>query len=388
MTHPQEDELIIKADAIHDAAVVVDSHCDTAMRFNEPGFDFSARNAGGHVDLPRIREGGLDAVVMAVYLGKPDEAGAGKIVDDALERIAWIRTLAEKNPHALSPAVTAADVRRAAGEGKVALLVGIEGGHIIDGSLEVLKRFHALGARVLTLTHIFHNDLADSSGFGEPLQPLHGGLSSFGRSAVREMNDLGMIVDVSHASDAAFWDALETSEAPIMATHSACRALCGHNRNLTDEMIEALTDRGGVVQVPYHPRFIDPDYDRRSLAVKEVRAALEAEARATFAEGSEDLAKAFFRISREHPAEPTPLPLLLDHIERVIDLAGFDHVGLGSDWDGIPETVEGLEDCSRLRAVTRGLVARGLGESEVSKILGGNFLRVLEEVTDRALRSR
>jgi len=388
MTPSTDDELKRKADAIHNAAVVVDSHCDTAMRFREPGFDFMARNPGGHVDYPRLREGGIDAVVMAVYLGKPCGEGADRIVDDALERIAWIRKLIEDNPRLLAPAVTAGDSRRAAGEGRIALLIGVEGGHIINGSLDVLRRYHELGARVLTLTHIFHHDWADSSGFGEPLPPRHGGLSTFGRSVIREMNRLGMVVDVSHVSDATFWDALETSEAPIMATHSACRALCGHCRNLSDEMIAALADRGGVIQVPYAPRFIDPDFEGKSKAVKETRAALEAEARKSFADGSEDLAKEFFRIEKEYPAETTPLPLLLDHIERIIAIAGPDHAGLGSDWDGIPTTVEGLEDCSGLPGLTQGLLARGIGETEVKKILGGNFLRVLEEVTERASPSR
>jgi membrane dipeptidase len=336
----------VRAESLHAEALVLDSHVDTAMRFNEDGFDFMTRNAEGHVDLPRIREGGLDALVMAVYLGEEkEEAYRPRLVDRACERIAWIHSLEENHPETVCLATAASQVRRAAETGRVALLIGIEGGHIINGSLDVLRRFFRLGVRILTVTHVFHHDWADSAGFGELLEPRHGGLAPFGRTVVEEMNRLGMVIDVSHVSDETFRDVLALSTAPVVASHSGCRALCDHPRNLSDGMISSLAEKGGVIQIPFYPRFIDPGFERRQKAGDRAG---------------------------------TPLELLLDHVEHVIAVAGSDHVGLGSDWDGIPFTVAGVEDCSKMPAVTAGLLARGLDETSIKKILGGNFLRVLE----------
>lgn len=367
------------ADEIHAAALVVDSHLDTPMRYAEAGFDFMTRNATGHVDYERLREGGLDAVVMAVYLGKPGDGGPSDPVSEALRRIEWIRSLADEYPDRLALAATGEEVSRAVTEGRIALLMGIEGGHIIGNSLDVLRQFHGLGVRVLTLTHSFHHDWADSSGFAEALPPRHGGLTEFGRDVVRELNRLGIVADISHASESTFRDVLETSAAPVAATHSACRALCDHPRNMTDEMMAALAAKGGVIQIPYFPGFLDPAFGPAAEAIKAQRKASADAARARWAAGSERLEEELRAVEEELPLPSTPLSSLLDHVDHAVRVAGPGHVGLGSDWDGIQCTVSGLEDCSGLPLVTRGLVERGHDADTIKGILGGNFLRVLSE---------
>ena len=368
-------------DRIHRESFAIDSHVDTAMRCRDEGFDFLARNSTGHIDLPRMRDGGLDALVMAVYMGAPAAGEEEKLVDEALFRIQWIRSLTERNPDELVLALGAADMRRAFGERKAALMIGIEGGHIINGSLDLLRQYHNLGVRVLTLTHVFHHDWADSAGFDESLPDRHGGLSPFGRDVIGELNRLGILVDLSHSSDKNFHDVLEISRVPVAATHSGCRALCDHRRNLSDEMIEALARKGGVIQIPFYPTFIDQGAGRKVQAAEAEREPLIAEARKTLAEGSEELAREIARIEKLFPPEGTPLELLLDHIDHAIGLVGADHVGLGSDWDGIPRTVDGVEDCTGLPNVTRGLLDRGHDESVVRRVLGDNFLRLLDAVT-------
>ncbi len=363
---------------IHREAFAVDSHVDTAMRCRDESFDFVARNSSGHIDLPRMRDGRLDALVMAVYMGAPAAGEEDRLVDEALFRINWIRSLTEQNPEELALALTADDMRQAFGAGRAALMIGIEGGHIINGSLDLLRKYHSLGARVLTLTHVFHHDWADSAGFDEPLPDRHGGLSPFGREVIGELNRLGILVDLSHSSDKTFHDVLQISRAPMAATHSGCRALCDHRRNLSDEMIAALAAKGGVIQIPFYPTFIDPDAPRKVQAAEAEREPLIAEARKANAEGSDQLAREIARIEKLLPPEGTQLALLLDHIDHAIGLVGAHHVGLGSDWDGIPRTVDGVEDCTGLPNVTRGLLERGHDESVVRKVLGENFLRVLD----------
>ncbi len=373
-----------KAERVHRTALALDSHVDTAMRCREEDFDFVAPNRSGHIDLPRLREGGLDALVMAVYMGPPAEGEEEKLVDEALFRIDWIRSLATENPDTLALALGADDVRNAFDERRVALLIGIEGGHIINGSLETLRRYHDLGVRVLTLTHVFHHDWADSAGFGEPLPDRHGGLSPFGREVISELNRLGIVVDLSHSSDKTFFDVLDISRSPAAATHSGCRAICDHLRNLSDEMIEALAEKDGVIQIPFYPTFIDRDAQRKMRDAEAKRAPLIEEARSRLDGGSDALAREIARINELHRPEGTPLESLLDHIDHAIGLVGPDHVGLGSDWDGIPFTVDGVEDCSRLPNVTRGMLERGHDETVVRKVLGENFLRVLEAATELA----
>jgi membrane dipeptidase len=375
-----ETDLEKRAKKLHEEAIVIDTHSDTTLRMLDPEWDFMARHENGHVDYPRIREGGLDAIFLAVYMGrqKPEEPGIA--VQKAMTQFDRIHSVAEGNSDRLGFARTAADIRRIAGQGKTAILIGIEGGHIIDNKLEVLRCYHRLGCRYLTLTHTFHHDWADSSGMGKDTVPLHGGLTDFGREVIREMNRLGMMVDISHASDETFRDALEVSRAPLIATHSGARAVCDHVRNLSDDMIQALAERGGVVQVVFFPGFLDPEFKRKWEIVKEKRGDQEAEIRELYKNDDKKRREKIRAMRKEYPIEPTPLSVLVDHIDHIVKLVGPDHVGLGADWDGISYLPEGMKDCSSLPLITRELVERGYSDQIILKILGGNLLRVMEEV--------
>ncbi len=366
-----------KARRIHADAVVIDTHSDTTLRLARGGWDFFERHDRGHMDYPRIREGGLDAVFLAVWMGKQDEPRTA--VKKALRLFDCIHALVENNPGRLELARSAADVRRIAAGNKLAVLIGVEGGHIIDNDLNALRTYYRLGARYMTLTHSFHHDWADSSGVGKPLGPGRGGLSDFGRKVVGEMNRLGMIVDISHVSDETFFDTIETSTAPIMASHSGCRALCDHPRNLTDDMIRALAKKGGVVQIVFFPGFIDPDFKAKSKQAKRKRALREEELRRNLKDDAVELEKALGRLKRERFLEPTPLSALIDHIDHVIGLVGPDHVGLGGDWDGVPFMCQGVEDCSGVGRITLELLKRGRSEETIRKVLGRNLLRLMDE---------
>jgi len=228
------------ASALHFDAIVVDGHSDTTPRFADPGWDFALRHddADGDMDLPRIREGGLDVQFWSLYTGKLDAPGDGLRI--ALERIDAVHEMARRHPDDVVVAHSVAELRAAVADGKLVSLMGIEGGHIIEESLPALRLFHRLGVRYLTLTHSFNTTWADSSGTTTIPEPTHGGLTDFGRDVVREMNRLGMLVDVSHVSDATFFDAVETSRAPVIASHSSVRAVADHTRNMSDDMLRAL----------------------------------------------------------------------------------------------------------------------------------------------------
>ena len=343
-----------ESDSIHDEAIVIDTHSDTLLRMADPEWDFMETHDDGHMDYPRAVAGGLNAVFLAVFFGNQTGKDAGTAAKKALITIDHVHRLAEKNPDRIALARSARDIRRASAEGRLAVLIGIEGGHIIDNSLELLRTYHRLGARYMTLTHSFHHDWADSAGIYDELPVGNGGLTEFGREVIREMNRIGMMVDISHVSDDTFWDAYEVSSAPIVATHSGARAVCDHRRNLSDEMIKAIAEKSGVVQVVFFPGFLDPGYRENTSASGK-------------AGGGND-------------AYGMPVSILIDHIEHITDLVGVKYVGLGGDWDGVSQLPVGLEDCSKLRVVTEALVARGYSRPEIKKILGGNILRVMESV--------
>jgi len=346
-----------RARALHERALVVDTHCDTTQRLKDPAWNFGLRDPRGHVDLPRLREGGVGAMFLAVWV-PPARQGADAVAA-ARRQIRRIHETAARYPDVVALARSAPEVRRAKAGGRIALLVAIEGGHLIDDSLEVLREFRRDGATYLTLTHALHTHWGDSSGVHEALAPLHGGLTAFGREVVRELNRLGMMVDVSHVSDATFFDVVETSRAPIVATHSSCRAVSPHRRNLTDEMMRAIAASGGVVQINFAAAFVDPGFPRLDPEVVE----------AYFAAGD------FSRPVTDHR---TPLELLVDHFDHALRTIGADHVGIGSDFDGVPALPAGLEDCSKLPYLTAALLRRGYAEEELVKVLGGNVLRVME----------
>jgi len=306
-----------------------------------------------------------------------------EIVEPALAGLDALRSLAETMPDKVMLCLTAADVRRAKQSGRIALLVGVEGGHIIHDSLSTLRTYARLGARYMTLTHFVNTSWADSS--GEP--PAHDGLTDFGRQVVREMNRLGMIVDISHVSDKTFYDALETSAAPMIASHSSCRVLAGHVRNMTDEMIKALAAKGGVIQINFHAPYLDDAYDQAQKQlqpeVDELRKDLE-----TKYPGPENATK---RAEEVRAFQSSRLPKvswmkIVEHIDHAVKLVGADHVGIGSDMDGAVMP-EGMEDCSHLPRIAEELLRRGYSEADVKKILGGNTLRVMEQVETVARQS-
>jgi membrane dipeptidase len=346
---------------LHARSLVVDTHVDTTQRLLDPKWDFGSRHRFGHVDLPRLREGGVDAVFFAVFAMGPVEAGAG--VRAAWGQIERIGQLAARHASDVVLARTADDVRQARRDGRIAVLIAVEGGHLIEDSLDVLREYREAGATYLTLTHGAHTGWADSSGIHEPLAPMHGGLTEFGREVVRELNRLGMMVDVSHVSDGTFRDVMRTSAAPVVATHSSCRAVALQRRNLTDDMIRAIADSGGVVQINFSAGFVDPDFPHIDTKTFERWWKLPEEQRGKLTD------------------HMTPLSLLVDHVDHAVQLVGPEHVGIGSDFDGVYALPEGMEDCSKLPSLTAALLERGYAADDLRKVLGENVLRVMDACT-------
>ncbi len=292
-----------------------------------------------------------------------------------------VRT-ADRYPDRIRLCTSTADIRSAMAAGKHAALMGIEGGHAIEGDLGLLRLFARLGVRYMTLTHTNHNEFADSC--AESL-PRWGGLNTLGVKVVHEMNRLGVMVDISHVSDATFYDVLRVTRAPAICSHSSLRALCGHKRNITDEMLKALAQNGGVVMINYNCGFIDEDYMKASAASDATKKIQEKAAREKFAEGSKELADALQKLDERFatPARPK-LAVLMRHILRALEIAGPDHVGLGSDFDGVPCVPEGIDDVTYLPRITYELLAAGKDEATVRKVLGENLLRVFAAVEQKA----
>ena len=339
-----------RAARIHKAAIVVDTHIDTTMMLGREGWDFMVRHEprkgedSNHVDLPRAKEGGLDAAFFSIYM--PGTITGPEAVTRSLILIDQVRSLAEKHPNEIVLATTAAEVRAAHKAGKFAALMGMEGGHMIDDSLAVLRDYQRLGVRYLTLSHSVNTNWSDSSGD----TPKHNGLTDFGKDVVRELNRLGMLVDISHVSDKTFWDALETSKAPLVASHSSLRSISGHPRNMTDDMIRALGGKGGVIMINYSRSFLSDELYQAGL--KNVPAA-------------------------ERPA--VSWEKIVEHIDHAAKLVGAAHVGLGSDFDGTT-VPDGMDDVSMLPKITAALLDKGYSEQDVKNVLGENILRLLEKV--------
>ncbi|HTO70293.1 MAG TPA: dipeptidase [Myxococcota bacterium] len=374
---------------VHRDALVLDTHADTTPRFQDPDFDFAARHdeSDVRIDLPRAREGGLDVQFWSIYVGKVD--GDGRAIREALERIDAVWELARRHPDDVVVATDVAGIRRGVAEGKFVSLMGMEGGHMIENKLSVLRDFYRLGVRYMTLTHSFHIDWADSAGMNAtPLPPSHGGLTPFGVEVVHEMNRLGMMVDVSHVSDGTFWDALKASQAPVIASHSSCRAIYDHPRNLSDDMLRALAAKGGVVMINYYPGYTDP-VAAPKIADWFARHGPEFTAlREKYAGDLRGMAQAMRAIAAADPVPRGSLDALLDHFDHALRVAGEDHVGLGSDFDGVASFPIGLGDASQLPNLTKGLLARGWSEEVVRKVLGENLLRTMREVELVAERLR
>ncbi len=371
---PAEDELA-RARRIHASLIGVDSHIDTIQRVLNGGEDISRRTPRGHVDLPRLKASGMVAPFFALWV--PTYFHGAEAVRRTLQLRDAMQSVLDAHPDQIELATTAADVERIAGAGRIAAILSLEGGHQIDDDLGVLRMYHRLGVRSMTLTHFRNNDWADAS----TDTPRHNGLTDFGRQVVREMNRLGMVVDISHVSDKTFYDVLETTTKPVIASHSSCRALSDVPRNMTDDMIRALGGNGGVISINFGAGFLsarDAKELRRRIG-QQVAMEPERTGRALDEFAAADYLKEYTVMK---PAAAT-VEDAAAHVDHAVKVAGIDHVGIGSDWDGINSVPTGLEDVSKMPALTAALLRRGYSEADVRKILGGNLLRVLREVTGR-----
>ncbi len=378
-------DLAARARDIRARAIAVDTHDDTPQRMLWENFDLGHRDPAGNIDIPRMREGGLNAIFMSIWT--PGTVPAPEASQRALRQIELVRQQVEKHPADLMLATTAADVRRARRQGKIAVLMGMEGGHMINDDLDLLRKYASLGVRYLTLTHSVNDDWADSS----TDKPVHNGLTPFGRQVVEELNRLGVMVDISHVSDKTFYDALAVTRAPVIASHSSCRALCNAPRNMSDEMMRALAKNGGVIQINFHVGFLSQEYADASKSAGDAYKAQVAAMEKSCGDDEACQVLGGQRLSDQAVAAGT-LPKvswerILDHIDHAVKVAGVDHVGLGSDFDGaiMPQ---GMEDVSHYGRITEGLLRRGYSDQDIEKILGGNVLRVMTEVENTANKMR
>jgi membrane dipeptidase len=370
---------------LHRDAAVVDMHCDTIARAMA-GEDLSQDLPKGHIDIPKLQRGGVDLQVFACFAPPPgSDLEKSQSAKGVFAQIEAVHDLVEKNPDKLALVLTPRDASAALNE-KTGVLIGIEGGYAIEDDLVLLREFYRAGVRLMTLTHWTATDWADAS--GDP-KPVHGGLTEFGKKVVAEMNKLGMIIDVSHAADTTFWDVLKISKVPVVASHSCCRALAPHFRNLSDEMLKALAEKDGVVGINFWPGFLNPAIDKAEADLFAKVAAEQGLPPDFGAVGLAEPAKrdAFYADYRKRWTEVAKtLPrvdvtTVVDHIDHVVKVTGgCDHVGLGSDYDGISLTPTGLENAGLLPNITKELVKRGYKPEDIRKILGGNFLRVLNRV--------
>jgi membrane dipeptidase len=372
----RDERLWRKALSLHGKAIVVDTHNDITSPMVDEGYDLATPSAGKyHTDIARMKAGGLSAEFFSIYVDKKYAVEGGS-ARRALDMIDMVYRAVERHPKELLFATSAADIRRAKREGRIAALMGIEGGHAIENSLMALRDFYRLGVRYMTLTHNNTNDWADAARD----EARHNGLTPFGKEVVREMNRLGMLVDVSHVSDKTMSDVLDVSTAPIIASHSSARALADHPRNIPDDLLRRIAKQGGVVMVNFYPGFIDPKYMEAAQARDErLKPRLDALA-VQFKDDPKRLDEETKKLEAADPLPPSPpLSVLADHIDHIARVAGIDHVGLGSDFDGVPSLPVGLKDVSELPNLTYELLRRGYGEKEIRKVLGENFLRVFAE---------
>jgi membrane dipeptidase len=369
------------ANSIHQRAIAIDMHTDTTQRMLDEDVDLSRMLPDGHFDSVRAREGGLDAQFFSIWVEPQLFGGGGPgAIKRADDQIAVVKRLTENHPETWALAGSAADIRRIVNERKMAALMGLEGGYAIDEKLENVERYYKLGVRYMSPAWSVSTSWAGSSG-DEVGQSR--GLNEFGKDVIREMNRLGMMFDVSHVSDKTFWDIINTSTRPVIATHSGCRAIANVRRNLDDEMIRAIAKTKGVVCVLFYPEFIEPGWSEKKKKVDAEIAALVTKA----SEGEQgDIAhKKLARdlVRRQEYAKrlpPVSVSRLVDHIDHIVKLAGIDCVGVGSDFDGVQATLSDLATVADLPNLTKELLRRGYSEDDVDKILGGNVLRVMEEV--------
>ena len=371
------------ATRLHRQAIIVDGHNDIPSVMFATNYDLGTPSKATHTDLARMKAGGITGEFFSIYVDgdlatSPTVRGGGAL-RRAIDLIDVTYRQVERHPAELLLATSAADIRRAKREGKVAVLMGVEGGHAIENSLGALRTLHRLGCRYMTLTHSNTNEWADSAGFNGPPVVRHHGLAPFGEEVVREMQRIGMLVDISHVSDETFWSVMKVAKAPVIASHSSSRAVGNHRRNMNDDMLRGLAKNGGVAMVNFWSMFLSNDYgaaaakwfEKNGKAFGELRGRLKDDPVA-FRDALEKLR------AQGEPMPKVPFSVLIDHIDHMVKVAGVDHVGLGSDFDGVDDLPQGLTGIDGLPKITLELVRRGYKDEDILKILGGNFLRVFE----------
>ena len=373
---------IQRARALHDKIPLIDGHNDLPWQYRKVADNALSKIAipqhqpGLHTDIPRLREGGVGGQFWSVYI--PQALPKGEHVRATMEQIDVVYNMLRQWPDTFQLSLTADDVEAAFDSGKIGSLIGIEGGHSIDNSLGALRMFHRLGARYMTLTHFKNVDWADSC----TDDPKVDGLSQFGREVVREMNRLGMLVDLSHVHADTMRAALDTSDAPVVFSHSSARAITGHPRNVPDDVLERVKENNGVVMVSFVPGFVSQQTYEHGLARDAEKARLEAQSDSS----DESVEAGLGAWDADNPEPRATVSDIADHIDRIREKAGIDHIGIGSDYDGITSVPEGLEDVSKYPVLTAELLRREYSEEDILKILGGNILRLMRAVENAATR--
>jgi len=379
-----EEELIQKAARIHKKVLTLDSHTDTPLRLLRDNFDISQphdpHKNSSKIDFPRMKQGQLDAIFWAVFVGQGPRTPEGNAAarEKALTLFNLIHQTIEKHPHLAESALSPDDAYRLEKAGKCAIFIGIENGYPVGTDLTALKEFYELGARYITLCHTKNNDICDSS--TDPNGPEYHGLSEFGKQVVAEMNRLGIIIDVSHISDEAFYDVLKGSRSPVIASHSCARAICDNPRNLDDEMLRQLAAKGGVIQMCILSDYVKtpPSNPAREEAFKEYKKKYKNFSQLSAAE-QQQARQEWWALDEMYPQPLATVADVVDHIDHIVKLVGIDYLGIGTDFDG-GGGVEGCYDVSEIGNITLELVKRGYSEKKIRKIWGGNFMRVFREV--------
>jgi membrane dipeptidase len=369
---------------VHRSAIILDAHADTPQRFLDEQWNFSDPLGHGMLNLPTARAGNLAGQIFAIWVEPTQHRN--HYAQRALALIQSVHQQVDQHPNDLTLCLTAADIRQAHAQGKFAILLSLEGGHAIENSLTLLRQYHSLGVRSVTLTWANSNQWADSSGdIDDDAIPHHNGLTPFGRQVIAEMNALGILIDVSHVSDKTFADVLALTRAPIVASHSNARALTHSPRNLTDDMLRALAANHGLAMVNFYPAFLDESWRQAWNAQRPARQAAQSALAAQYPNQPIPF-HASNAIERHFAAQlpRPPVQSLIRHILHIIEVAGIDHIGLGSDFDGISALPEGIDSAADLPKITAALLAEGLTPQDLHKLLGANLLRVLEQVESTA----
>ncbi|MBU8922080.1 MAG: dipeptidase [Bacteroidales bacterium] len=356
---------------------VFDGHCDTATKLMaDDTIDLGKELEKGHVDIPRMIEGGVGAQVFACWVDPDIPAEKWNIT--TIKMIKRLRAAVEANSDSIGTALSGLEIEELIGEGRIAAVTGVEGGHAIGSEMKALQSLYSEGVRCMTLTWNNHNEIADACD-GEP---RHGGLSDFGREVTGEMDSMGMVIDLSHSSDRTFFDVLETSANPVLVSHSCMRAICDHPRNMTDDMLRALAGNGGVVGINFFPGFLETECSRETFALwdeyKRERSVLAVKYEGDVIRADKELQIKY--MPEINAIEVPGVDVVVDHIEHAIELAGVGHVGIGSDYDGTPMMPQGLEDISKMQSIARVMRTRGYSAGETEKVMSGNLLTLFKSV--------